>query len=111
MKLADLIFHGVFFVIVFAVPIFLAWASASESDRLKRINVSGLWTDKDGRLDMLKTIVLGTWWIHSCAVILWILTRTINDANVTQYMGWALTIIARMFAPSGRDTSKAETAA
>lgn len=99
MSVADILFHVVFFVLVFGVPIFLAYASASESVRMRLIDVSALWTH-NGRADKFAVIILGTWWVHTCAAILWILTKQFTNENVVQYMGWAIPIIARMFAPS-----------
>lgn len=99
MNVGDYIFHGVFFVLVFGVPIFLAWASATDNDRVKVVDVSDLWKH-DGKIDKFAIIILGTWWVHTCAAILWILTKQFTNENVVQYMGWAIPIIARMWAPS-----------
>lgn len=99
MTVPEYLFHGVFAVLVFGVPAFLAWASSSDAKYAKGIDVSALWTH-NGRPDKFAVIILGTWWVHTTAMILWILTQTVNDSNVVQYMGWALPIIARMFAPS-----------
>ena len=98
MTTAEYLFHGVFFVLVFGVPVFLAVASASESRYMRGIDVSALWTH-NGRPDKFAVIILGSWWVHTTAMILWILTKQINDTNVTQYMSWAIPIIVRMFAP------------
>jgi hypothetical protein len=93
---AEYLFHGVFFVLVFGVPIYLVVASYSGHCG---INVSALWTSHaNGQVDTLLVIVLGTWWVHTCAMVLWILSRNLSHDNVTQYMGWAIPIIASMFA-------------
>lgn len=102
MTRAEYLFHGVFFSLVFGVPIYLAFASYSERCA---INVSALWTGHEsGKVDTLLVIVLGTWWVHTCAMVLWILSRNLTNDNVTQYMGWAIPIIASMFArkPGGQ---------
>ena len=52
------------------------------------------------RIDKFAVIVLGSWWIHSSSIIMWTLLRTVQTADYATYMGWALPIIAKMFAPS-----------
>lgn len=100
MTVAEYLYHGVFFVLVFGMPIFLAFASASDRKFFGAIDVSSLWTDhQTGKVNTLLVIVLGTWWVHTCAMILWIQVRNLTNENVTQYMGWAIPIIASMFAP------------
>lgn len=95
MTVHEYIWHTVFFILVFGVPIFLAWASASEMRYVKTIDVSSLWVShENGKVDTMLVIVIGTWWVHTCAAIMWILTKNFTDANVIQYMGWALPIVA-----------------
>jgi hypothetical protein len=94
----ELIFHSAFFLLFFGVPAALAWASYCE--RFKRFDVSALWTNhQSGKVDTLLVIVIGSWWVHTCAVILWTLSRTVQTADFTTYMGWAIPIIASLFAP------------
>src|SRR5437867_2434246 len=95
--LHEFIFLGVFFAIVFVVPIIVIWASYTEK---LRFDVSQLWTHH-GRVDKFAVIILGTWWIHSCSLILWTLLRTVQTADYATYIGWAIPIIAKMFAPPG----------
>lgn len=93
----EYIFHSAFFVLFFGVPLYLAWASYSAN---RWIDVSVLWTNHaTGKVDTLLVIVIGSWWVHTCAVILWTLSRTVTTADFTAYMGWAIPIIASLFAP------------
>lgn len=97
MTTGEFIFHGVFFTLFFGVPLYLAWASYS--DRCS-INVSALWTSHvTGKVDTLLVIVIGTWWTHTCAIVLWTLSRNVTTQDFITYMGWAIPIIASMFAP------------
>ena len=54
----------------------------------------------NGRPDKLAVIILGTWWVHTCSLILWTLLKTVQTADYATYMGWAIPIIAKMYAPS-----------
>lgn len=92
----EIIFLVVFAVLVFLVPLFVVWATYSESSR---IDLASLWTHND-RIDKFAIIILGTWWVHTSSMILWTLLRTVQTADYATYMGWALPIIAKMFAPS-----------
>jgi hypothetical protein len=92
----ELIFLGVFAVLVFGVPLFVAWASYSDKSR---IDLRSLWTHQE-RIDKFAIIIMGTWWVHTCSMILWTLLRTVNTADYATYLGWAIPIIAKMFAPS-----------
>ena len=95
----DFLFLLVFFLLYFIVPALLVWASYSERPSLNHVDISDLWTHNN-RADKFAVIVLGTWWIHSCTLILWTLKGTITTADYITYMGWALPIIAKMFAPA-----------
>lgn len=96
LSLREIVFLAVFVLLVFAVPIFVAWATYSDRSR---INLSSLWTHQ-GRIDKFAIIVMGTWWVHTCSMILWTLMKDIHTADYATYMGWALPIIAKMFAPA-----------
>jgi hypothetical protein len=95
--LHEFIFLGVFFSLVFVVPIIVIWASYSP---VLGFDVSALWMHQN-RLDKFAVIIVGTWWIHSCSMIMWTLLRTVQTADYATYMGWAIPIIAKMFAPQG----------
>mgnify|MGYP001596780144 FL=1 len=96
-ELEERLFLWVFFLLYFGVPVGLAWISNSE---WTKIDVSALWTHND-RPDKLAVIILGTWWVHTTTMILWTLSKTVTTADFITYMGWAIPIIAKMFAPSG----------
>ena len=91
------IFLFVFFFTVFVIPAVVVWATYCEKCVL---DLRDLWMH-NGRLDKFAVIILGTWWIHSCSMIMWTLLRTVQTADYATYMGWAIPIIAKMFAPSG----------
>jgi hypothetical protein len=95
MTIADKIFFSVFAVLVFVVPSIVVWATYSP--RL-RFDLSTLWVHQR-RIDKFAVIILGTWWVHTSSMILWTLTRTVTTADYATYMGWAVPIIAKMFAP------------
>ena len=92
-ELEERLFLIVFFFLYFGVPILLAWISNSE---WTKIDVSDLWTH-NGRPDKLAVIILGTWWVHTCSMILWSLTQKVTTADYVTYMGWAIPIIAKMY--------------
>jgi len=92
----ELTFLGVFVILTFGVPIFVAWASYSDRSN---IDVRSLWTHNE-RIDKFAIILMGTWWVHTTSLILWTLMRTVVTADYLSYMGWALPIIAKMYAPS-----------
>ena len=96
------LFLAVYFLLVFGVPILLF--SLSKSARFS-IDVSSLWTHQ-GRMDKLAVIILGTWWLHSCSIMLWTLLKTITTTDYVTYMGWAVPIIAKMFAPNSSQPPK-----
>lgn len=91
------VFLFVFFFTVFVIPSLVVWATYCERCV---IDLRELWMH-NGRLDKFAVIILGTWWIHSSSMILWTMLRTITTADYATYMGWAIPIIAKMFAPSG----------
>lgn len=92
---SEVIFLSVFFVLVFVVPALVAWASYSPKTNF---DVSTLWTHQD-RVDKFAVIILGSWWIHSCSIIMWTLLRTVQTQDYVTYQLWALPIIAKMWAP------------
>jgi len=92
----EIIFLLVFGVLVFVVPIVVAWATYSEHSR---IDLRSLWTHQE-RIDKFAVIILGTWWVHTCSIILEVLLRTVSTQDFMSYTAWALPIIAKMFAPS-----------
>lgn len=96
-KLQEVIFLGVFFTLVFVVPAVTVWATYCEKCA---IDLRDLWTHQN-RIDKFAVIILGTWWIHSSSMILWALMRTVTTADYVTYMGWAIPIIMKMFAPPG----------
>src|SRR6266702_4360613 len=93
----EIIFLIVFCFLLFVVPIFVTWASYSDRSRF---DLRSLWTHHE-RIDKFAIIVMGTWWVHTCSMILWTLLRSVTTADYLTYMGWALPIIAKMFAPGG----------
>lgn len=95
----EILFHTVFFVLIFGVPTILVWLSYSDKDIAAGFDISALWKTEDGHLDKLFIIVLGTWWLHFCAVTLWTLSRTVVTADFVTFMGWGIPIVARMFVP------------
>jgi len=95
LNLTEKLFFGMFLLLYFGVPGLVVWASYCEKCA---IDLRELWT-YNKRADKLAVIILGTWWIHSCTIILWTLSKTITTADFVTYMGWALPIIAKMFAP------------
>ena len=96
LSLREGIFLGVFAFLLFVVPIFAAWATYSDRSR---IDVRSLWTHHE-RIDKLGVILMGTWWVHTCSMILWTLMLKVTTTDYLTYMGWAVPIIAKMFAPS-----------
>lgn len=94
---AERLFLLVFFLLYFGLPALLVWASYCEKCAL---DMRDLWTHNN-RPDKLAVIILGTWWVHTCSMILWTLTQKISTTDYLTYMGWALPIIAKMFAPPG----------
>lgn len=98
MTINEQLYVSVFFVLYFFVPAMLVWASYSERKIASGVDISALWTHNN-RPDKFAVIILGTWWIHSCTIILWTLKGTISTTDYATYMGWAIPIIAKMFAP------------
>ena len=97
LTIQELVFLIVFFVLVFIVPAVVAWASYSPTTKF---DLSTLWTHQE-RVDKFAVIILGTWWVHTSSMVMWTLLRTVSTADYATYMGWALPIIAKMFAPNG----------
>jgi hypothetical protein len=93
----EFIFLCVFFALVFVVPIVVIWASYNPT---LAFDTSALWMHQN-RIDKFAVIILGTWWVHTCSMIMWTLLRTVQTADYATYMGWAIPIIAKMFAPQG----------
>lgn len=89
------VFLGVFFTLVFIVPAIVVWATYCKWCVL---DLSELWTHQH-RIDKFAVIILGTWWIHSSSMIMWTLLRTVQTQDYVTYMGWAIPIIAKMWAP------------
>jgi len=96
--LAEIIFLAVFSLLVFGVPSIVAIASYSTHARLATFDMSTLWTHQ-GRVDKFAVIILGTWWVHTCSMILWALLRTVATQDYITYMGWAIPIMLKMWAP------------
>jgi hypothetical protein len=96
MTYQELGFLVLFAVLEFGVPILVVWASYSE--RTKSFDVRSLWVHKE-RIDKLAIIMMLTWWTHTSSIILWTFLRTVTTTDYLTYMGWALPIIAKMFAP------------
>jgi len=92
---AERLFFGMFVILYFGVPALVVWVSYCERWKL---DLRELWTHNQ-KADKLAVIILGSWWIHSCSLILWTLSKTINSQDFLIYMGWAVPIIAKMFAP------------
>jgi len=99
LELQEAIFLAVFAILVFVVPALVVLASYNPRMRL---DVTTLWTHQE-RIDKFAVILLGTWWVHSCSMIMWTLLRVVQTQDYVTYMGWALPIMAKMWAP------KAET--
>jgi len=103
--LHEFIFLGVFFALVFVVPIIVIWLSYKPS---VDFDATTLWTHQ-GRVDKFAVIILGTWWLHSCSIVMWTLLRTIQTQDYLTYQLWAIPIIAKMLAPKGDDNPPAKT--
>ena len=97
LELSELLFLTVFFLLYFGVPAVLVWVTYCERFKL---DMRDLWTHNN-RPDKLAVIILGTWWVHTCSIILWSLSKTVTTTDFLTYLGWALPIIAKMFAPPG----------
>ena len=98
LTLTEAIFLFFFVVLVFGVPALVAWASYSSYKALAKFDVSELWLHQ-GRVDKFAVIILGTWWVHTSSMILWTLLRTVETQDYVTYIGWAVPIIAKMWAP------------
>lgn len=91
----DSIFLFVFALMVFGIPGLVVWASYCESCK---IDLRTLWVHQE-RVDKFAVIILGTWWVHTCSIVLWTLLKTIQTADYVTYMGWAIPIMLKMWAP------------
>ena len=95
--MSDYIFLGVFFVLVFFIPAIVVWATYNDTASL---DLRDLWTHQQ-RIDKFAVILIGTWGVHTSSMIMWTLLRTVQTQDYVTYMGWALPIMAKMFAPQG----------
>jgi len=102
--LEEVIFLVVFAFLVFVVPFIVVRKSYAEGDAF---DVRSIW-EHHGRIDKFAVIIMVTWWIHTCSIILWTLLRTITTTDYATYMGWAIPIVMKMFA--GNETSSTTTA-
>lgn len=93
----EIIFLIVFSLLVFIVPIIVISASYNPS---VKFDITSLWTHQN-RVDKFAVIILGTWWLHSCSIVMWTLMRTVQTQDYLTYQLWALPIMAKMFAPQG----------
>lgn len=98
LSMREWIFLSVFAFLLFAVPLIVVWATYSNHSR---IDVRSLWTHHE-RIDKLGVILMGTWWMHTSSMILWTLMLKVTTTDYLTYMGWALPIIAKMFAPEAK---------
>ena len=94
----EALFLGVFFFLYFGVPALLVWVSYSDRPMCKNVDIRALWMWNE-RPDKLAVIILGTWWVHTCSMILWALLRTVATQDYITYMGWAIPIMLKMWAP------------
>lgn len=97
LNMAEKLFLLVFFLLYFGAPACLVWVTYCNEGVFQKIDLRELWTH-GGKPDKLAVIILGTWWVHTCTIILWTLTKQITTADFLTYMGWALPIIAQMLA-------------
>lgn len=92
------IFLVVFCVMVFVIPVLVVWATYCEKCRL---DVRSLWTNSADKLDRFAVILIGTWWVHTCSMVMWTLLLTVQTQDYVTYMGWGIPIVVKMFAPNG----------
>lgn len=95
-----MVFLAVFALLTFGVPILVVWLSYSDN----QFDVRSLWTHNE-RIDKLAVILMGTWWVHTCSMILLTLMQKVVAGDYITYMGWALPLIAKLFAPESPKTS------
>ena len=98
-EIGDYLFLGMFFFLYLGVPSLLVLATYSDKVSL---DLRELWMHNN-RPDKLAVIILGTWWVHTCSMILWSLLKTVQTQDYLTYMGWALPIIAKMYVPAPKD--------
>ena len=91
-------FLFMYIALVFGVPALVVWASYSEIRITKQFDLRELWLHQ-GRVDKFAVIILGTWWTHTCSLLLWTLLQSVTTADYVTYMGWAIPIMAKMWAP------------
>lgn len=96
LSLRELLFLAVFSILLFGVPIFVAWASYNENNR---IDMRSLWV-YNNQIDKFAVIIMGTWWMHTSSMVLWTLLGKVSTADYATYMGWALPLVAKMFVPT-----------
>ena len=89
-------------MLVFGVPALVVWAS---SNRKLAFDWSGLWL-YHGQVDKFAVIIMGTWWVHTCSMILWTLKHSVETADYVTYMGWALPLMVKMWAPKSGEVGK-----
>ena len=94
------IFLGMFFFLYLGVPALLVWGTYCDKCKL---DLRDLWMHNH-RVDKLAVIIMGTWWVHTCTMILWVLSKTVTTPDYATYMGWALPIILKMYAPQSNIT-------
>ena len=94
MTYQELGFLILFGLLEFGVPIYVVWATYSSKCRL---DLRTLWTHQE-RIDKLAIIIMMTWWTHTSSIILWTFLQKVTTTDYLTYMGWALPIIASMFA-------------
>ena len=93
LTLWEIIFLIIFVLLVFGVPSGVAWISYSE--KFAKFDLRSLW-EHQGRKDKLSVILMGTWWLHSCSMILWTLMRAVTTTDWITYQLWALPIVAKI---------------
>ncbi len=85
-----------FALLYFGVPALLAWVTYCNEGVFKKIDLREMWS-VDGRADPLRAIMLGSWWVHTCTIILWTLSKQITTADFLAYGGvWVTPIITEI---------------
>lgn len=97
----EIVFLVVFGLLVFVVPILVVWASYSKNTHF---DVSSLWVHQ-GRIDKFAVIVMCSWWVHTCVILLSALRGNVSTGDLTSYTAWAVPLIFKMFAPSAEASS------
>lgn len=100
LTLNEKLFYGVFALVYFVVPAVLVWMSYSKF--FKSVDLSALWTH-NRRADKFAVIILGSWWIHSCTLVLWTMSKTVTTADYATYGAiWITPLLVKMFVQRGR---------